>query len=256
MNLKIQALPAFEDNYIWLIVHPDYPEALVVDPGDARPVLEALQAQGLTLSGILITHKHNDHTGGVEELLNHFNVPVYGSKTENLPFITDYVAESKDIHIDKWPTFCVIEVPGHTLGHVAYLIESNLFCGDTLFGAGCGRLFEGTPAQMYDSLNKIKSLPDNTQIYCAHEYTLHNLGFAQFVEPDNKKVGLRIHETKKLIAAGKASVPSTLQLEKQTNPFLRCDQASLQASAEKLAGHTLGDEASVFTCLRERRNHW
>lgn len=256
MNLQIQAIPAFKDNYLWLIIHPDLPEALVVDPGDSKPVLEALASQGLSLAGILITHKHNDHIGGIKELLEKFDVPVFSNPIENISWMTHSVSEQEEIHIQHWPSIKIIEVPGHTLGHVAYLIGSHFFCGDTLFGAGCGRLFEGTPAQMYKSLSKIKSLPEDTLIYCAHEYTLKNLSFAEFLEPENMKIKLRIRETENLISRGQYSVPFRLKLEKETNPFLRCDQKAIQAAIEKKFGQSGETETEVFRYLREWRNEW
>ncbi len=256
MNFKIQAIPAFKDNYLWLIIHPDHPEALIVDPGDAKPVLETLNSLGLTLSGILITHKHNDHIGGIKELLENFNAPVFGSPTENIPLVTNPVSEEEEISLPRWPLIRVIEVPGHTLGHVAYLIGSHLCCGDTLFGAGCGRLFEGTPAQMYESLEKIKVLPDDTLIYCAHEYTLKNLSFAEALEPENIKIKSRIQETESLVSQGQPSVPFTLKIEKETNPFLRCDQKAIQGALEVKFGKKCGSEDEVFKYLREWRNQW
>ena len=256
MNLRIQALPAFKDNYLWLIIHPDIPEALVVDPGDSKPVLDALNSQGLSLAGILITHKHHDHIGGIQELLEKFKVPVFAGPIENIPRMTHPVLEKKSIHIKHWPSIKVIEVPGHTLGHVAYLMGSYLFCGDTLFGAGCGRLFEGTPAQMVESLNKIKSLPEDTLIYCAHEYTLKNLSFAEFLEPENIKIKSRIREAEDLIAQGKPSVPFSLKIEKETNPFLRCDQKTIKEAVEQKCGQRCETEIEIFRYLREWRNEW
>jgi len=256
MNFKIQAIPAFKDNYLWLIIHPDLSEALVVDPGDSKPVLEALDSQGLSLAGILITHKHNDHIGGIQELLKKFKVPVFASPVENIPWMTHPVSEQEEIHIKHWPTIKIIEVPGHTLGHVAYLIGSHLFCGDTLFGAGCGRLFEGTPVQMYKSLSKIKSLPENTLIYCAHEYTLKNLSFAEFLEPENIQIKSRIRETEELLAKGIPSVPFSLKIEKETNPFLRCDQRAIKAAVEKKFGPKCESEIDIFRSLRAWRNEW
>lgn len=256
MNIKIQAIPAFNDNYLWLIIHPNYPEAIVVDPGDAKPVLDALNSQGLNLVGILITHKHKDHIGGIKELLEKFDVPVFGNPIENISLITDPVSEQEEVCIKHWPIIKVMEVPGHTLGHVAYLIGSHLFCGDTLFGAGCGRLFEGTPAQMYESLSKIKSLPGETLVYCAHEYTLKNLSFAEALEPENIKIKSRVCETEKLVSQGIPSVPFTLNLEKETNPFLRCDQKSIQAALEKKFSHLCDGEVETFKYLREWRNQW
>jgi hydroxyacylglutathione hydrolase len=205
----------------------------------------------------LITHKHNDHIGGVKELLAHYPVPVFGSKTENIPLITHFVSENEIISIPNWPNIHVIEVPGHTLGHVAYLVGNNLFCGDTLFGAGCGRLFEGTPAQMFESLSKINALPEDTLVYCAHEYTLKNLTFALKVDPTNEMIAKRISETETLLAQGKPSVPFTLKIEKETNPFLRCENPAIQQTIENHIGQQLNnDEVMVFKNMREWRNVW
>jgi len=209
-----------------------------------------------SLAGILITHKHHDHIGGIQALLEKFDVPVFASPVENIPWMTHPVSEQEEIHMKHWPSIKIMEVPGHTLGHVAYLIGSNLFCGDTLFGAGCGRLFEGAPAQMFESLSKIKSLPDETMIYCAHEYTLKNLSFAEFLEPENIQIKTRIRETEKLLAKGIPSVPFSLKIEKDTNPFLRCDQRAIKAAVEKKFGQKCENEIEIFRCLRESRNEW
>lgn len=256
MNINIQAVPAFKDNYLWLIIN-DKSEALVIDPGDDEPVLQILKENDLILTGILVTHKHNDHIGGIESLLRYFSVPVFGNKIENIPTVTNFIAEGDIIDIANFPPIKVMDVPGHTLGHVAYLMEDHLFCGDTLFGSGCGRLFEGTFDQLFSSLQKIKSLPNRTKIYCAHEYTLKNLEFAALVEPDNSLITERIANTAQLLEQGHPSLPSTLQLEKATNPFLRCYQETIKKSVEHFSGKSFGhDEANVFNYLRQWRNNW
>ena len=250
-------IPAFKDNYIWLLRKGA--SAVVVDPGDARPVLEVLEREGLTLSAILITHHHADHQGGVVRLLEHHPVEVFGPETESITALTRPLRGGETIalaSIDE--TLRVISVPGHTLGHLAYYGTGCLFCGDTLFTGGCGRLFEGTPVQMHESLARLAALPDETRIYCAHEYTEANLRFALAVEPGNRRLRDRVNEVAVTRAKAQATVPSTLALEKATNPFLRCSEPEVITSARSRAA-TLGREFSgsavgVFALLREWRN--
>lgn len=249
--LAISPIPAFQDNYFWLITEQS--NCVVVDPGDATPVLEALEQNNYTLSGILCTHHHADHTGGIAELQRRFDVPVYGPSKEAKQFVTDSVLEGDIVNIGALQTsFLVLEVPGHTLGHIAFYNEENqsLFCGDTLFAAGCGRLFEGSPSQMYNSLQKLFALPDETKVYCAHEYTLANLQFAQAAEPENQDVINRITEVKEIRAKEQPSLPSTIGLEKRTNPFLRCDKDSITANIKLTDPLAKDDPISVFTYLR------
>lgn len=250
---EVIRIPAFKDNYIWLLRNGA--SAVVVDPGDARPVLEVLERERLTLSSILITHHHHDHQGGVAGLLAQFpSAEVFGPAMESITGITRPLYGGETISPDSFGVeFQVFAVPGHTLGHLAFYCSGALFCGDTLFGAGCGRLFEGTPRQMYDSLMRLASLPNQTAVYCAHEYTEANLRFALTIEPGNRQVQQRAAEVAVARAEGLATVPSTLALEKATNPFLRCGEpevvASVVGSAESSA-----DPLAVFTALRERRN--
>ena len=255
--LTIHAIPAFEDNYFWVIERTKNHMALVVDPGDAEPVLYFLKEKRLKLEGILLTHKHHDHIGGVEQLLQSHDVPVYGNKIENISSITKFISDGDVIRLPNWPGIQVLSVPGHTLGHVAYLIENHLFCGDTMFGAGCGRLFEGAPEQMLSSLKKITALPDDTLIYCAHEYTLKNLQFAKMIEPYNQAIQDRIEQVEQLRKRNIPSVPFTLKIEKETNPFLRCKEAAVQEYIRQHASDTPHqDELAIFTYLREQRNQW
>lgn len=255
--LVVHAIPAFQDNYLWLIEHAENKAALAVDPGDAAPVLSCLKEKNLKLAAILLTHKHQDHVGGVGQLLEHYHIPVYGGAIENIPFITKYIEDGHDIELSNWPNIHVMSAPGHTLGHMAYLIENRLFCGDTLFGAGCGRLFEGTPKQMLSSLKKIVALPDHTLIYCAHEYTLKNLYFAQMIEPNNQAIQERIKEVENLRKQNIPSVPFTLSVEKKTNPFLRCRESAVQSYIRQHAPHVNDqNELVVFAYLRELRNDW
>jgi len=256
--LTILALPAFKDNYLWL-VH-DGVHAAVVDPGDAEPVLAALHEHGLTLTAILLTHHHADHTGGVPQLLAHAAVPVYGPASEHIAGVTVALAEGARITVPGIDlALAVLDVPGHTRGHIAYVTEGQeqkwLFCGDTLFAGGCGRLFEGTPAQMAASLAKLSSLPGDTFVYCAHEYTMANLGFAVAVEPDNQALQLRLVSEAGKRADGVPTVPSTIELEQATNPFLRATApgivAILQAAGRAGPGAT---PVELFAALRAWKN--
>ena len=232
-TLKIDAINAFSDNYIWLITRPDSRAAFVVDPGDATPVRRVLEIRQLQLAGIIVTHHHSDHTGGIAELAETGNVTVYGPANSNIQGIT-HALQDQDIVTILGHEFSVLSVPGHTLDHIAYFHHGDqplLFCGDTLFSAGCGRLFEGTPRQMSESLNKFKQLPSKTKVYCAHEYTRENLGFARAVEPDNKIIRNCIEEVNALRQAGKATVPSSIEREKQINPFLRTEHPAVISAA-------------------------
>ncbi len=250
---SISAIPAFLDNYLWFLSRDGH--AVIVDPGDAAPVLAALHEQQLQLDAILVTHHHYDHIGGIRKLREQFlDVPVYGPRAEasRIPGLTQLLDDGDTLEV----LGCELEVmalPGHTLGHIAYLlpVESPiLFCGDTLFSAGCGRLFEGTPQQMYQSLNRIAALPDDTQIYCTHEYTLSNLAFAQAVEPDNAAIAAHTEAVKILRSRDQPSVPSTLALEKTINPYLRCAAPSVRSAAERHSGQPLSESIQVFTVLR------
>jgi hydroxyacylglutathione hydrolase len=249
MKINILPIPAFQDNYIWLITNGS--RAAVIDPGDAMPVLAYLKQNHLSLDAILITHHHADHIGGVAELLRHYPATVYAPSKEayDFPHIAALEAQQIDL-VSLNYRLSVMEVPGHTLGHVAYYGANSLFCGDTLFGAGCGRLFEGTPAQMFASLQKLAQLPKETAVYCTHEYTEHNLQFALTLEPNNQDLIERIKETKNIRAVGKPSLPSSIGLELKTNTFLRCNSKEI---AEKTA--LLNTEPlAVFTAIRQMRN--
>jgi hydroxyacylglutathione hydrolase len=255
-NLQIIPIPAFKDNYIWLLHNGN--EAIIVDPGDATPVLDTIARLNLRLHSILITHHHHDHIGGVAKLIEKYpDVKVYAPRLERYDFKHTAVAEPELIDIAAFNIkFKVIDLPGHTLGHVAYYAEYNaqnlLFCGDTLFGAGCGRLFEGTPAQMFNSLQKLTVLPQFTQVYCTHEYTMHNINFALTLEPDNHALIKRYETTLALRNLQHPSLPSTIALELATNPFLRCHINAIHASIQQLNATSL----QVFTTIRELRNHY
>ncbi len=258
--LQIHTIPAFQDNYFWLFHEQASTDAFVVDPGDSPPVLNALHDRGLNLAGIIITHHHADHIGGVDELLQHFDVPVFGPANSSISQITVPLAQDDRVTLAGYE-FSVLEVPGHTLDHIAYFADLPstetqapiLFCGDTLFAGGCGRVFEGTTSMMYSSLSRLAALPAQTRVYCAHEYTLANLEFALAVEPDNGILQRRIERDIQKREQKQPTVPSTLELELQTNPFLRCDQASVvKAAHQQTKTDDLCEPAQVFAVIR----HW
>jgi hydroxyacylglutathione hydrolase len=249
--LNIIPIPAFADNYIWLLHNSRH--AVVVDPGDATPVIAALKALNLTLSAILITHHHSDHVDGVAPLLAHRAVPIYAPKYEKFNFEHIKLAEGDEITLPEIEqSFRVMWLPGHTLGHIAYVNDETLLCGDVLFGAGCGRLFEGTPMQLFTSLNRLKALNGNTKVFCTHEYTAKNIAFALTLEPDNADLMQRKLDVQKQRAQQLPSLPSRIDLERKTNPFLRCNQAAIFKNSQ--AGKH--DELSVFTAIRTLRNHY
>ena len=242
-------IPAFKDNYIWLLRKGA--AAVVVDPGDAGPVLEVLKREGLALTAILITHHHADHQGGVAGLLAHYPAEVFGPTDESITGLSRPLRGGETIKLSGLDVQLeVIAVPGHTLGHLAYYGAGCLFCGDTLFTAGCGRVFEGTMAQMFASLERLAALPEETSVYCAHEYTQANLRFALAADPGNRVLQQRAAEAAAARAEGRASVPSTLAQEKATNPFLRCGEPALVASAQNRVAQAI-DPLEVFTVLRE-----
>jgi len=255
----IVALPALADNYIWLVRQGG--DAVVVDPGVAAPVLDALSRGGLRLRAILLTHHHNDHVGGVAELVRATGAPVYGPAREALPHCDHRMAEGDRVALQA-PALDlqVLDVPGHTAGHIAYHGRAAgrpvLFCGDTLFAAGCGRLFEGTPQQMYDSLCKFSILPADLLVCCAHEYTLANLRWAQAVEPANRALQDWQEQATRLRAAGSPTVPTSIALELDTNPFLRVAQADVAHAAASWAGRPLSTPVEVFAALREWKNQF
>jgi hydroxyacylglutathione hydrolase len=255
-QLRVSPIPAFTDNYIWLI--HDGTHAVVVDPGDALPVLAALEAHRLSLVAILLTHHHADHVGGVPSLLQRFNVPVFGPSTEAIKNITVPLGEGDRPFIPELDlALSVLDVPGHTRGHIAYFVADRewLFCGDTLFAAGCGRLFEGTAEQMIASLNKFAALPDETQVYCAHEYTLSNLRFAKDAEPMNDAIDARIRTEQARRDRGEPTVPSTIGLEKRTNPFLRYREPAVVENLISAGRIAQPEPLAAFSALREWKNN-
>jgi hydroxyacylglutathione hydrolase len=252
MSLRVSPIPAFTDNYIWLIESPDGARGVVVDPGEAGPVIERFAGRGMQLGSILVTHHHGDHVGGIRRLLAQWpDCPVYGPAGERIPGITQPVVEGDRVGLPAVGcTLGVMRVPGHTAGHIAYYGEGALFCGDTLFAAGCGRVFDGTMEELHASLERIKKLPPETLVYCAHEYTLDNLGFARWVEPDSGAVDAREARARVLREHGQPTVPSTLAEELASNPFLRVHEPVVRAAAERFAGRPLGTDSEVFAAIR------
>jgi len=255
--MNLVALPAFADNYIWML--HDGQRAVVVDPGDAAPVVQALDERALKLVGIVVTHHHGDHVGGVDALRARLDGPVWGPATERIPM--PFVALRDGDAVDLLGTrFDVIDVPGHTAGHIAYVGHPAgqapiLFCGDTLFAAGCGRLFEGTPAQMHASLSRLAALPGAARVCCAHEYTLSNLRFARAVEPGNAVLAAHAAHCASLRERGLPTLPSSVATEREVNPFLRVQIPEVRASA-RAHGARGDDDVSLFAALREWKNEF
>lgn len=251
--MEVLPLRAFADNYIWALRENGC--VAVVDPGEAGPVLRHLESSGDKLAAILLTHHHDDHVGGTAELLGHTAVPVYGPDREEIPFLTHPLHDGEQVEL-AWMEgdFQVMQLPGHTFGHLAYYRPGMVFCGDVLFNLGCGRIFESTMDAMWLSLQALAALPADTRVYCAHEYTYLNLPFALAVEPGNPALQARAAQLRPMIAAGQATVPTTLAAELATNPFLRCHEPEVIASASRHAGHALQQPDQVFAALREWRN--
>lgn len=249
---NIEAIPAFDDNYIWLISDDDG-RAVIVDPGEDEPVVEVIRERAIDLAAILITHKHYDHIGGIGGIKSAFpDSLVFGPQKEAIPGVDIHVTEGMQLDIpEMYFRPKVIEVPGHTEGHIAYYEGNRLFCGDTLFACGCGRVFSGTMVQLYHSLHRISRLPENTLIYCAHEYTLDNIGFAKWVEPENPDLIERQYQVIAVLEEGQETVPSLLATELRTNPFLRVNVNNIHKAAERYAGRELDSSINVFRTLRQ-----
>ncbi len=253
--LQVTAIPAFADNYLWLI--HDGQHAAVVDPGDAAPIEAALASLNLKLDAILLTHHHADHAGGVPALLARRQIPVFGPARERIAGMSVPLSGGDRVDLPALGlTLAVLDVPGHTAGHIAYVAQDQrwLFCGDTLFAGGCGRLFEGTPEQMSASLAQLAALPDDTKVYCAHEYTVSNMRFAVAAEPGNPDVAARLEQEQQRRARGEATVPSTIGVEKQTNPFLRCSEPGVLDSLQAQGRLSGNDPVAAFAALREWKN--
>jgi hydroxyacylglutathione hydrolase len=250
-TLLIVPIPAFTDNYFWLLERDG--QAVVVDPGDAAPVEQALAARGVRLAAILVTHHHFDHIGGLAALTARHPVPVYGPAAEagTIRYLTQPLREGDRLEV-LGTALEVWEVPGHTLGHIAYVADGFVLCGDTLFSAGCGRLFEGTAAQLHGSLRRLAALPPATRVYCTHEYTQANLAFAAAVEPDRAAIRDEIARVGALRAQGLPTLPSTIGHERRLNPFLRTDAPAVAEAARRQAGRPLATELEIFAALR----HW
>lgn len=259
-DIEVLPVAAFRDNYFWLIRRGG--KAVIVDPGAADPVLDTLVGMDADLNAILITHHHSDHTGGVRELLRHYpQVPVYGPVRENIVGITEPLRQGDKFTVNGLDVpFEVIDVPGHTLGHIAYHVRNHapplLFCGDTLFSAGCGRLFEGSPELMHASLVRLAALPPSTLIFCAHEYTLKNIAFATRVEPSNAALRERARQASALRERGRPTLPVTIATELATNPFLRVGMPEVKAAAESYVGGTLKEAVDVFAALRRWKDEF
>ncbi|MFP4602704.1 MAG: hydroxyacylglutathione hydrolase [Halochromatium sp.] len=275
MDLTIEPIPAFEDNYIWLLQRPDTASCAVVDPGEAAPVIERLRRDGRRLEAILVTHHHGDHIGGLAELRRRWpQAEVVGPQDRRIPGLTRVVADGDRVRLAGFERALdravresgpdrmraeragdaieleVMAVPGHTATHIAYRTDDCLFCGDTLFAAGCGRVFDGTVEDLAASLRRIAALPARTRCYCAHEYTLANLGFARWVEPESPALAAAIAAAERRRAQGRPTVPTTLAEELAVNPFLRTTEPAVIAAAERFAGRPLEGQTPVFSALR------
>lgn len=263
---KVTPLAALDSSYIWVIQpQPSVPQVYVVDPGEAQPVVNYLERHQLALQGILVTHRHRDHTGGIEELRRQWPVPVYGPESPDIPQVTHPLQEGDRLSLSGLDVE-ILEIPGHTREHIAFYLSGSLgdthkdppllFCGDTLFAGGCGRVFDGSAASLWQSLSRLASLPEHTRVYCAHEYTLANLLFAPSIEPNNPALHQRLIQTQQQRAVNASTLPSTLAEEKRTNPFLRCQDTVVKSSIEALTGQIYASELEVFTALRRLKDQW
>ena len=250
--IQVIGVSAFSDNYIWLITNEERKKAAIVDPGDAQPVIHELKQRGIEPVAILITHHHNDNVGGITELLATYpDLPVYGPANESIPHITHRLTEGQTVNLESiGQNFEVLDIPGHTAEHIAYYGDGSLFCGDTLLGSGCGRVFDSTVTALHNSLYRIAQLPTETLVYCTHEYTVENIGFAKWVEPDNKDIDEHLEACWELLDSGRATVPFTLENEFKSNPFLRTHIPEVIKKIEEVAGRELNTPSEVFAAMR------
>ncbi|QFU22609.1 hydroxyacylglutathione hydrolase [Shewanella eurypsychrophilus] len=258
-KLTITAIPAFNDNYIWAISQENSRSIYVVDPGDSKVVIDYLVSHQLELAGILVTHHHPDHTGGIPALLAHskHRLEIYGPASENINDLLNPIEKQTEITLDKLGQVVeVIQLPGHTSGHIGYLMAGELFCGDTLFSGGCGRLFEGTAQQMYHSLSLLSLLPADTRVYCAHEYTLANLTFALEVDPTNQKLIQYHHHCQQQRKNHLATIPSSIAIERNINPFLRCNTDTIKASVSQQFKSKTENPVDIFALLRQWKDNF
>lgn len=260
--IDIKPIKAFSDNYIWAITKTNNESTALVDPGDADVCINFLEQNNLKLCAILVTHHHNDHVGGIEKLVKYcqqkqWPITVYGPKNESIPHCDVRLSEEDTVSLDELAIdFKVIDLPGHTKGHIAYYGENSLFCGDTLFSGGCGRIFEGTPTQMYNSLNKLAQLPNSTQVYCAHEYTQANLQFAMAVEVDNIELKNYQTEVSNKRENSLSTIPTNIELEKRINPFLRSHTETVQASAKQFSQSDNLTDLETFAAIRRWKDQF
>lgn len=255
--LEVTPVPALNDNYVWLVHGQDRSRVAIVDPGEAAPVREVLHSHGLQPEAILVTHRHWDHVNGIQALLKDYDIPVYGPADEPVPERRNELRDGDRVSLPGLGLeFQVMAIPGHTLGHIAYHGHGILLSGDTLFSGGCGRVFEGSPGQMLASLDRLAGLPDDSQLYCGHEYTLKNLAFCQAVEPENPYIADFQQRAQERLDQGRPSLPTTLEEERRFNVFLRCRETAVRESAERRAGHELNNAESVFSVIRDWKDQF
>jgi hydroxyacylglutathione hydrolase len=251
MKVSVKPIPSLSDNYIWLIINDSEATVAIVDPGSSAGSISYIEQMNLRPVAILVTHHHWDHVNGIEELVDRYNIPVYGPATEFVPHLTTPLKSDDNFSLPELKlSFDVMDISGHTAGHIGYLTDNKLFCGDTLFSAGCGRLFDGTAAQLHASIKRIGQLPGSTIIYCSHEYTLDNLRFAEAVEPDNPAIQSRIIEVEILRGKNLPSLPVTLEMEKRYNPFLRTDRENIMQAVAQHSGQKIDSSEDCFRYLR------
>lgn len=258
MNINIQPIKAFKDNYIWAMINTENNTIAIVDPGDADPVIEFINQHDVTLKTILITHKHQDHCGGVKALQEKYQPEIIGPQHTEI-LTTKSIKDGDNIFLSEISlNFQILGIPGHTLEHIAFYCKTEkiLFCGDTLFSAGCGRVFEGSYEQMWQSLQKLSDLPDDTKIYCGHEYTEANLRFAKTVEPENCDIDIYIAQVENLVKNQQPTLPSTLLLEKKVNPFLRVSEPAIIKNLELKTGLKLTNPVNLFAEIRQWKNQF